>query len=191
MREEQYVENTVVIARYRARIKVGAPEACWLWQGSVSGTGSVKHGQLAVYTPERIQHTLKAHRLAWVLAYGPIPARQVVCHHCDEPRCCNPAHLFVGTQAENLKDAARKGRFHAPRTRAGLTLEVRRHIHSLPARPGLVTDLARRYGVTKTCICLTRQGRFVDPQRGIKTPELVPVFEIVPSVQLPIRGEVR
>jgi len=52
-----------------------------------------------------------AHRLAWELTYGPIPDGMLVCHHCDNPICCRPDHLFLGTPSDNMQDALRKGRF--------------------------------------------------------------------------------
>jgi hypothetical protein len=52
----------------------------------------------------------KAHRVAWTLANGPIPAGMHVLHTCDNPPCCNPGHLWLGTQADNMADMARKGR---------------------------------------------------------------------------------
>ena len=52
-------------------------------------------------------------REAWVLANGPVPEGRYICHTCDNPPCCNPAHLFVGTPSENVKDAVAKGRWRA------------------------------------------------------------------------------
>jgi hypothetical protein len=54
--------------------------------------------------------SISAHRLAWEMAHGPIPEGMQVLHRCDEPRCCNPDHLFLGTASENMADMRAKGR---------------------------------------------------------------------------------
>lgn len=86
----------------------GGPDACWPWMRSVDRQG---YGRQVVDG-----HGWGAHRIAWTLTRGPIPDGLVTCHHCDNPPCCNPAHLFVGTQRENLADMKRKGRSTASRT---------------------------------------------------------------------------
>jgi hypothetical protein len=78
---------------------------CWLWTGYRVPTG---YGQ--AWHAGRL---VRAHRLAWELTYGPIPPGLCVCHACDVPACCNPAHLFIGPQSANLRDMARKGRRRA------------------------------------------------------------------------------
>lgn len=173
--------NAQDLERFWAKVDRRGANDCWLWTASVTGTGSVKHGQFTYYEG-RTQRHIKAHRLAWELVHGPIPDGLCICHHCDVARCCNVKHLFLGTQDDNLKDAARKGRLcgsHGPRTKA-FTPAERLAIYLIPNHRGLSAELARQYGVSKTAITRIRHGRFVG----------APCLEPVPFRQLPIAGEV-
>jgi len=83
---------------------VGPPNAdgCREWTG-----GRNNYGYGTFWLDGR---SVKAHRVAHELAVGPIPPGVKVCHSCDNPSCCEPSHLFLGTQSDNVRDSAQKRR---------------------------------------------------------------------------------
>jgi len=111
-------------------------DACWLWTGATCGPG---YGRLKIGG-----RVYSAHRVAYELANGAIPPTPghhgaLVMHSCDNPRCCNPRHLKLGTSRENARDMAAKGRNFCPNGRGSGTLERGRQIPALtgnaPAPP--------------------------------------------------------
>ena len=147
--------------RFWERVDQGAPDACWLWTGTVHHSG---RGIIWVSDGRRAQI---ASRVAWELTNGPIPEGMLVCHHCDNPLCVNPAHLFLGTSADNSADMVRKGRqaigdrsgprLYPERRRRGeshpdakLTEEDVRTIRQWYANGGVLQrEIGDRYGISQ------------------------------------------
>ncbi len=85
--------------------KVVVTPGCWLWTaGQVTGG----YGHFAITRATNI----RAHRMAYILACGPIPKDKLVLHKCDNPICVNPDHLYIGTHADNANDKVLRGRTH-------------------------------------------------------------------------------
>ena len=80
------------------------PTGCWLWTGARIHSG---YGSFRLSRPPR---TVVAHRLSWEMDHGPIPMGLWVLHHCDVRACVRPAHLFLGTNLDNVRDCTLKGR---------------------------------------------------------------------------------
>jgi hypothetical protein len=89
--------------------QVEKSDGCWIWTGKKNPRHD--YGQFYVGWDGKRYVELRAHRAAWSLATGqPLPDSAHVLHHCDTPLCVRPEHLWLGTKADNMKDAAQKGR---------------------------------------------------------------------------------
>lgn len=94
------------IARFWSKVQlpsvIGGPDICWEWQAGSHTRGYGAFGAAGL--------NLRAHRVSHSIVNGPIPDGLCVCHSCDNPPCCNPAHLWLGTMRDNTLDMAKKGR---------------------------------------------------------------------------------
>lgn len=138
---------------WSAIIRGESLDACWGWRGGGFGPQNrpaiKKHG-VRIY----------AARFSWELSFGPIPEGMLVLHKCDNPRCTNPRHLFLGTQSENLYDSVAKGRYNKEARAshgeangsARISEEDVREIRRLyvKGKKGLITMLAKRFEITTT-----------------------------------------
>lgn len=130
----------------------GGPEACWEWQASLTPAG---YGRIVMPYTHRL---IASHRLAYLLYRGPIPDGLLVCHHCDNRKCCNPAHLFLGTKTDNALDMCAKGRGRNTPHRGeenGSSILTEKQVCAIrAARAAGVVDRvqAEQYGVSKAAI---------------------------------------
>jgi hypothetical protein len=122
----------------------GGPDACWLWTGHKNANG---YGRIA---DDRSRRIVLAPRASWELNVGPIPEGVFVLHNCpdgDNPACVNPAHLWLGTQDDNMRDAGEKRRVRSGESHhnARLTDAAVLEIRSSGMAPG---EAAKKFGVT-------------------------------------------
>ena len=135
------------IEDYWKYVAKGAPNDCWPWIRACSVGPSGGYGVLYLGT----QHWL-AHRLSYTVSIGEIPPDMCVCHTCDNPPCCNPAHLFLGSNYDNVQDRYRKGRNnHVKGIDTGSNVLTEEQVLAIRAEyvPGKVgyKNLGKKYGV--------------------------------------------
>lgn len=142
--------NGTPLADRLRRYSTERESGCIEWTGGLTTSGYGSMGGL------------KAHRVAWELAHGPIPDGLLVCHHCDNRRCVNPAHMFLGTIADNNADKKAKGRAVAPRGseqgRSKLTESDIPHLLSRLARGERQVDVGRHFGVSQAVVSAIKRG---------------------------------
>lgn len=166
--------------RFWKKVSTGKKKSCWEWKFGCTKAG---YGQLQIRAVS--PRPLLAHRVAWELTNGVIPEGLHILHECDNPRCCNPNHLFLGTQRDNNLDRTLKGRTasgdrNGARTQPHLNAFVQnrgsglrgeRHPNAklsdedveqiiAASRKGVSgVDLARKYGVSPTQVCRILKGK--------------------------------
>lgn len=136
--------------------KVNKTNTCWLWTGAMNNKG---------YGTINIQHTPKyVHRVSWAMFNGALATSAKVLHRCDKPLCVNPAHLFLGSQLDNMKDCKNKDRCASK-----VSLQDADNIRQeykirklIEAKVKLQEELASRYNVSsRTIRYITSEGRRV------------------------------
>ena len=143
------------ICAITSHVKVAGTRECWLWASSVNDTG---YGTYRL--PDR---SITAHRFIYAYFKGPVPNGMCVCHTCDNPACCNPSHLFLGTRRDNMRDMVKKGRnactVGVRNPRARLNEEAIKVIRHPSLAHKTHVQLAAAYGVTPGMIGHVRAGR--------------------------------
>lgn len=147
-------ENVGLLRRFDQKWIPEPNSGCWLWTGCTN-----KHGRPFIGLGSATQGSALAYRVSWLLHRGPIPEGMAVCHHCDNPSCVNPDHLFLGSQAENLRDMRQKARQRSVR-QPGAALFVRKltaeDVRDIRASDAPSREICERYGVTSAAIVAVR-----------------------------------
>lgn len=112
--------------------RVTKTDGCWKWNGSQRHKFGYPIAAVSLSHVDKYcgRKQVEAHRLSWVLHFGPIPTGMHVCHTCDNPECTRPEHLFLGTAAANLADMRSKGREARGDTHGSST-----HPEAFPGKP--------------------------------------------------------
>lgn len=151
-REALTRKRGTTLQRFWAKVAKRGDDECWPWLAAVRRTDE---GYGAFWLDRRHQ---PASKVAWILTFGAVPNGLVVCHRCDNPRCCNPHHLFVGTPLQNNDDKVAKRR-HVFGERVGTALLTEIAVKQIKqlrpkgrAPSGYRADIARQFGVTRGTI---------------------------------------
>ncbi len=133
--------------RFRKKVRVNASTGCWDWLAYTNPKGYGMFGYKST--------VLLAHRYIWEQFNGPIPPKMFILHQCDNPTCVNPQHLFLGSHQDNMKDMTVKRRQALGQRNGKATLSDQavndiRNIYT--GRYGQITELARIYNVSTSCI---------------------------------------
>jgi hypothetical protein len=143
--------------RFDSKYQPEPNTGCWLWVGGLNEGG---YGIIGLGS--RSEGVARAHRVSWVLHRGPLNSCDCVLHKCDQPRCVNPDHLFVGSQSDNMKDCVQKKRNFVPDNRGekaiNSKLKIENVIH-IKKRELSGSEYARMYGVSRSAIYEIWGGR--------------------------------
>jgi len=139
--------------RIESKVERIPESGCWVWMGATTMRG---YGQIESFNRKHY-----AHRASYEAFIGPIPEGMNVCHACDNVYCVNPAHLFLGTQKQNLEDMARKRRstLGERNPMAKLSTKDVEDIKYLITTEVSNKSLALKYGVSTKTINLIKQGK--------------------------------
>jgi predicted transcriptional regulator len=144
--------NLSIEERFWQKVNIKSPDECWEW---IAGKHPQGYGTFGMGSGKSVY----AHRMAYFLHYGINPKSNHVCHHCDNPSCVNPSHLFLGTHRDNMQDMVAKNRNVAhsgedngnSKLTNAQTKEIKRLYKSGDFTQG---QIAKRFGITQARVSM-------------------------------------
>lgn len=174
--EGRFAVQGSVSDRFWAKVDRNGPEVrpgigrCWVWTGARS-----KAGYGVISTPGA--RAARANRVVWELVRGPIPEGLLVRHACDNPPCCNPSHLSLGSHADNSRDSVLRNR-QAQRERHGraiMSAEAAAKLREDRAAGATQNALAAKYGISRATVRQIIRGRTWSPPEDVVATALAGV----------------
>jgi len=128
------------IKKFWSKVNKNTDNGCWEWSGCKDRKG---YGEFRIFGDN-----YQAHRIAYMLANGGIPSNISVCHKCDNPKCCNPDHLFAGTNRDNMIDLLLKGKKPDTKLNPQSVKSIREAFKNGVSR----AELRQKYNISATCL---------------------------------------
>ena len=151
-------KRKTIMERFLRSFSKTEGDSCWLWLKRLDRDG---YGQMTFHLDNDIIMVKKAHRVAYEILVGEIPTGMCICHKCDNPSCVNPSHLFLGSQADNIRDMVNKKRqmYGKQHWNVKLKPEDILEIKNLVASGLTNTEVAKKFNIAQQTVSAIKNNK--------------------------------